>query len=61
MKLVRWHWYYANRASKDPERAVLPTILYSRQNTGMASSTAIAIGWWAWGFGVIRTVVKGDL
>ncbi len=58
MKLVRWHWFASGLMTNDKERAVLPTILFARDSAGPASSWALAIGWWAWGVGVIRTKVK---
>lgn len=58
MKLVRHRWFVGNRMSGDKERAVLPTIIFARDSAGPASSMALAIGWWCWGIGIIRTVVK---
>lgn len=58
MKLVRYSPFYANRDTKDRERAVLPTIIYGREKAGDITVTAIAIGWWAWGIGITRTAIK---
>ncbi len=57
MRLVKYKWFVGNRMSGDKERAVLPTIIFARDSAGPASSMALAIGWWAWGIGLIRTVV----
>lgn len=34
---------------KDPERAVLPTILYISMKDDLHRVTGISIGWWKWG------------
>jgi len=51
-----------NRNTKDSERAVLPTILYAskKETVGVTQFrvSALTIGWWAWGIGVMRTKVK---
>lgn len=57
MRMVKYSTFVANRKTKDNERAILPTLLFARDKSGMASATAIAIGWWAWGFGIVRTVI----
>jgi hypothetical protein len=58
MKLVKWHLFRSGLCSSDKERAVLPTIIFARDSAGPASSMALAIGWWAWGIGIIRTKVE---
>lgn len=58
MKIVNYGLHLSDKTSDDPERAVLPTIIYAKRHNGIASVTIIAIGWWAWGIGIIRTVVE---
>jgi hypothetical protein len=63
-KIVKYSTFAANTQTNDIERAVLPTIMFARKqnkyegNKVYISSTAISIGWWAWGIGIIRTVTK---
>lgn len=57
MKMVRYSPFVSNRKTKDSERAVLPTIIFAHDRVGMATATAISIGWWAWGVGIVRTVI----
>lgn len=61
MKIVQYSTFASNRKTKDSERAVLPTIIFARDNQGMFSATALAIGWWAWGIGIIRTVLDDGI
>lgn len=58
MKVVKYSFFAANTQTHDIERAVLPTIMFARKKDGIANATALSIGWWAWGVGIIRTVVK---
>jgi hypothetical protein len=58
VKLIKYSTFIGNRMSGDKERAVLPTIIFARDTAGPASSMALAIGWWCWGVGVIRTTVE---
>lgn len=58
MKVVKYSLHLSDKDSDDAERAVLPTIIYAHRKDGIASVTIIAIGWWAWGIGIIRTVVE---
>lgn len=61
MKMVRYSPFVSNRKTKDNERAILPTIIFARDKAGMITATAIAIGWWAWGIGIVRTAINdGD-
>lgn len=60
MKMTRYSFFAGNRLSGDIERAVLPTVIYAHETAGLASSRALAIGWWAWGIGVIRTTIRDD-
>lgn len=62
MKLVKYSFYVAgrNNPNPDPERAVLPTIIYASKDDGIAKASTISVGWWAWGFGIIRTVVNDN-
>ena len=57
MKRVSYKLYFGDPKSDDPERAVLPTIIYARRSNDIATSYCLAIGWWAWGIGIIRTVI----
>lgn len=61
MKIVTYTWYTSDKNDPDPERAVLPTIIFARKKDGIAKAWSIGIGWWAWGFGVIRTVVDDGI
>lgn len=64
MKTVTYTLMTANRHTDDIERAVLPTIMFARKHdhqegaTICATATALTIGWWAWGIGIIRTTVR---
>lgn len=60
MIVKSWHWYKADPNDPDPERAVLPTIIFARKDDGIARAWSIGFGWWAWGFGVIRTIIDDD-
>jgi len=60
MKIVRYSPFASNRATKDQERAVLPTIIFARQKSGDITVTALAVGWWAWGIGIIKTTIKTE-
>jgi len=33
----------------DAERAILPTILYARKDSGQFTARSVAVGWWKWG------------
>lgn len=57
MRIVKYSLHLSDKNADDPERAVLPAIIYAKRNDGIASSQILAIGWWAWGIGIIRTVV----
>jgi hypothetical protein len=57
-KVVTYNTFKSNPNSNDIDRAVLPTIIYAHKEDGIASVSALCIGWWAWGFGIMRTVVK---
>jgi len=57
MRIVTYKLHISDPTNEDPERAVLPTIIYAKRKAGMATSQVLAIGWWAWGIGIIRTVV----
>lgn len=58
MKQVSYRLHRSNPNDPDPERAVLPTIIYAKRADGPATVQILALGWWAWGIGIIRTVVK---
>lgn len=60
MKIVQYSTFASNRKTKDNERAVLPTIIFARDKAGMFTATAVAVGWWAWGVGIVRTVVNDE-
>jgi len=57
MKMVMYK-FFATDSKDDIERAVLPTLIVARKQEGMAVAHSIAIGWWRWGVGVIRTVIN---
>ena len=57
--MAKFKLLLANRKTKDMERAVLPTILFARKQERPVTVTAITIGWWAWGIGLMITTVKG--
>jgi hypothetical protein len=57
MRFVTYKLYTADQTSDDPERAILPTLMYAARRNDIAYSQVLAIGWWAWGIGIIRTVV----
>ncbi len=56
MKIVRYKLHLSDSSNDDPERAVLPALIYAKRVDGDVSSQVLALGWWAWGFGIIRTV-----
>lgn len=62
MRFVVYNWFATNSKGEKPdiERAVLPTILYAKKEDGIATATAISVGWWRWGVGLIRTVIDND-
>lgn len=39
----------------DPERAILPALIYTREahSSGTVIAHMISIGWWAWGIGFV--------
>lgn len=59
MRIVTYSWIATDSTGKhaDIERAVLPTIIVARKRDGIAAATAVTLGWWRWGIGLIRTVV----
>lgn len=58
MKRVKYSIFTANQFTNDAERAVWPALIYAHEELGVAYSHALSIGWWCWGIGIIRTVVK---
>lgn len=58
-KNVNYSLKYVNsKNTDDKERAVLPTLIYAADKNSIASSKAIAFGWWCWGVCVIRTRIE---
>lgn len=60
MKVTNYNFFVGDKTADDPERAVLPTIIYAKRSNGPATSRVLALGWWAWGFGIIRTTIEID-
>lgn len=59
--MVRYKLLMIGRG-RDKERAVLPTILFATSSeigSGVrVRASALTIGWWAWGVGIMRTTVR---
>lgn len=47
-----------NKDTLESERAVLPALIYTREDDEIHTSRMLSVGWWAWGIGLVFLTKK---
>lgn len=54
-------WHLMRGSSRgDPEKAVLPALIYTSGRIAGAAGWSLALGWWHWYVGIARTWTEGS-